>query len=74
MPSPCFTGQSVMAVAWTDNKNYLISVRCVRGQRIWALIATTPLLSESLKETVIQQITNIGFNPDKVVYMPYKNC
>ena len=63
-----------MSIAWTDNSEYLLSVRCVQGSRIWSLIATVPKVEERIKVVIFEKITSLGFNPEKAVYVDYTNC
>ena len=57
----------------TDNRSYMLYMRCINGVKDYKLVAVMPEVSPELFETVKAAITERGFDPKLMQVLPCNN-
>ncbi|XP_035702378.1 uncharacterized protein LOC118433954 [Folsomia candida] len=68
----------IQTLAWTDNKENLVVVRCSHkgDKNDWVLYSFNTSISDEIKKTVEHQVSRMGFRPSEypIHYSDYSNC
>lgn len=66
---------TTMAITWSDNTNYMVSVSCLPGNyRAWNIISTEKTVKPESYEKIIQHIEELGFKKENSMTVGFEKC
>ena len=68
-----FSGKGVDTINWTDNDNAVLVTPCAGDHLEWFVLSKRPAISHVVKETVLERIAALGFNPNAAAFYDYEN-
>jgi hypothetical protein len=68
------SGTTVAKIVWTDNKKFVLGIRCLGLSRIWSLKSTEPDIDDESKELIMKKIKEFGFKPELAFVWPNAGC
>ena len=72
--SPSCLGTTMATIVWTDNKKYVLGIRCIGNKLVWSLKSLQLSLDEDVKKIVLEKIKEYGFLPEHAFVWPLKGC